>query len=97
MPAYRISTNTVRPLEDAPRGSYEWLPFEDDKNVLTVTITSAADLRAKIAAAVLVHFDLFPDATACKPFADKLRGERHVSGGKAACNASMVLRETVSA
>lgn len=97
MTVYRISTNTVRPLEDAPPGSFEWMPFEDDKNVLTVEVATAAELVREVKAAVLIHFDLFPEATACKPYADKVRGGRHVTRGKAVCERlPMILRDTVT-
>lgn len=97
MTAYRISTNTVRPLEDAPLGSYEWMPFEDSKNVFVVEVANADELAREIKAAVGIHFDMFPEAIACKPFADKVRGGRHVTRGKLVCERlPMVLRETVT-
>jgi hypothetical protein len=105
MSTYTVSSHTVHPLEnDRFPGSYSWFPFggpdgspPDDKMRTTATVRTAAELTAALAAAAELHLATFPNAPAVKVYATPVRGDRHVSGGKRASEAPMMVRSTVDA
>lgn len=102
---YRVSTNTVHPLnDDRFPGSYSWYPYggpngipKADSMSYNVTVKNAAELTRHLKAAASLHLDHFADAPAVKVYAKPLRGERHVSGGKLASELPMVERAKVTA